>query len=198
MSGEFQQLARDLRQDLTVEQPGTTTLGGLLTTANAAAANIGKMSTEIEGLARDLRGEFSNMSGEHGEKVSGLLTKATEAAAQIGTMSREFEELAKELRTNTATLSGQAGTTLVDLQAAARNLGNTARSISVVADHLDATIAENREPLRDFSNTGLYELTQMLTELRIMIASMTRISSQIERDPARFFLGDRREGFQAE
>jgi phospholipid/cholesterol/gamma-HCH transport system substrate-binding protein len=191
MSGEFQQLARDLRQDLTVEQPGTTTLGGLLTTANAAAANIGKMSTEIEGLARDLRGEFSNMSGEHGEKVSGLLTKATEAAAQIGTMSREFEELAKELR-------GQAGTTLVDLQAAARNLGNTARSISVVADHLDATIAENREPLRDFSNTGLYELTQMLTELRIMIASMTRISSQIERDPARFFLGDRREGFQAE
>jgi hypothetical protein len=32
----------------------------------------------------------------------------------------------------------------------------------------------------------------------VLVASMTRISSQIERDPARFLLGDRRQGFQAQ
>jgi phospholipid/cholesterol/gamma-HCH transport system substrate-binding protein len=198
MSTEFQQLARALRQELTTEQPGATTLGSLLNTANAAAANIGRMSAEIEGLARDLRGEFSNMSGEHGERVSGLLTEATEAAEHIGTMSREFEALAKELRANASTLGGEASSAFVALQTAAKDLGSTSRSIADVADQLDATIAENREPLRDFSSTGLYELTQFLTEMRLLVASMTRVSSQIERDPARFFLGDRREGFQTE
>ena len=79
-----------------------------------------------------------------------------------------------------------------------QDFGKTARDLSTVADELDATVAENREPLRDFSNSGLYELTQLMNELRALVASMTRISGQIERDPARFFLGDRREGFQAE
>jgi phospholipid/cholesterol/gamma-HCH transport system substrate-binding protein len=198
MSTEFQQLARDLRQDLTIEQPGTTTLGGFVSTANVAAANIGRMSAEIEGLARDLRGEFSNMSGEHGEKVSGLLTKATEAAAQISTMSREFEALAKELRTSTPGLSEKAGSAFTQMQTAMRDFAKTARDLSSVADELDQTVTENREPLRDFSNSGLYELTQLMNELRTLVASMTRISTQIERDPARFFLGDRRQGFQAE
>ena len=86
----------------------------------------------------------------------------------------------------------------VSREACERLVAKTARDLSAVADELDATVAENREPLRDFSNSGLYELTQLMNELRTLVSSMTRISGQIERDPARFFLGDRREGFQAE
>jgi phospholipid/cholesterol/gamma-HCH transport system substrate-binding protein len=74
--------------------------------------------------------------------------------------------------------------------------GKTSKSFSVVADQLDALVKENREPLRDFSSTGLNELTLFLNEARVLVASMTRISNQIERDPARFFFGDRRQGYQ--
>lgn len=198
MSTEFEQLAADLRGQLTGGAGEGAQLGELITSANAAAANIGSMSAEIEGLAKDLRGEFSGMEGEHGEKISGLLTEASAAARQITTMSAEFEGLAKELRGNVSGLSGKADATLSDLRTAVKDFGKTAKAIGEVADELDATIAENREPLRDFSNSGLYELTQLLTEVRTLVASMTRVSSQIERDPARFFLGDRREGFQAD
>lgn len=198
MSTEFEQLAADLRGQLTGGTGEGAKLGDLITSANAAAANIGNMSAEIEGLAKDLRGEFSGMQGEHGEKISGLLTEASAAARQITTMSAEFEGLAKELRGNLSGLSGKADATLADLRSAVKDFGKTAKSIGEVADELDATIAENREPLRDFSNSGLYELTQLLTEVRLLVASMTRVSSQIERDPARFFLGDRRQGFQAD
>ena len=143
---------------------GTTTLGGFVSTDNVAAANIGRMSAEIEGLARDLRGEFSNMSGEHGEKVAGLLTKATEAAAQISAMSREFEGLAKELRTSTPGLGEKAGSAFTQMQTAMRDFAQTARDLSSVADELDQTVAENRELFTEMAQQ-LGELHSRLHEL---------------------------------
>ena len=198
MSTEFEALAHGLRTDLAVGEQGQSKVADLVGNASTAAANIGRMSTEIEGLAKDLRGEFSNMEGKHGEKISGLLTQATLAAQQITSMSHEFELLAKDLRTDAAPLVGKAGTAFTNMQAAMEQFGNTSKSFAAVADQLEATVKENREPLRDFSSTGLNELTLFLNEARQLVASMTRISSQIERDPARFFLGDRRQGFQAQ
>ena len=198
MSSEFEALAHGLRTDLAVGEKGQSKVADLVTNASTAAANIGRMSTEIQGLAKDLRGEFSGMEGQHGEKISGLLTQADMAAEQITSMSHEFELLAKDLRTNTGPLVGKASTAFTNMQNAMEQFGNTSKSFGTVADQLDATIAENREPLRDFSNSGLYELSQLLTEMRLLVASMTRVSSQLERDPARFFFGDRRQGFQAE
>src|SRR5262245_6591436 len=196
MSTEFETLARGLRTDLALGEQGQSKVADLVGNASTAAANIGHMSTEIEGLARDLRGEFQNMEGKHGEKISGLLTQATLAAEQITSMSREFEQLAKDLRTDAASLTGKAGSALTDVQTAMQEFGRTSKTFATVADQLDALVKENREPLRDFSSTGLRELTQFLNDARVLVASMTRISSQIERDPARFFFGDRREGFQ--
>ncbi len=198
MSTEFETLARSLRTDLALGEQGQSKVAGLVDNASTAAANIGRMSAEIEGLAKDLRGEFSNMEGKHGERISGLLTQATLAAEQITSMSKEFELLAKDLRTDAAPLVGKASTAFANMQDAMAQFGETSKSFAAVADQLEATVKENREPLRDFSSTGLNELTLFLNEARQLVASMTRISSQIERDPARFFLGDRREGFQAQ
>jgi phospholipid/cholesterol/gamma-HCH transport system substrate-binding protein len=111
-------------------------------------------------------------------------------------MSKEFEGLAKDLRTDAGPLAGKASTAFANMQAAMEQFGNTSKSFAAVADQLEATVKENRGPLRDFSSTGLNELTQFLNEARVLVASMTRISSQIERDPARFLLGDRSQGFQ--
>ena len=38
----------------------------------------------------------------------------------------------------------------------------------------------------------------MITEVRLLAQTMNRISIQIERDPARFFFGDRQKGFNAQ
>ena len=58
-------------------------------------------------------------------------------------------------------------------------------------------IGENREPLREFSGRGLNELTQFIAESRLLVADLTRLTVQIERDPARFFFGDSQKGFEA-
>ena len=66
-----------------------------------------------------------------------------------------------------------------------------------VAVQLEGIVEENRGPLRDFSSGGLYELSQFIAEARVLISSLTRLSGQIERDPARFFFGDTQKGFEA-
>ena len=42
---------------------------------------------------------------------------------------------------------------------------------------------------------GVAELTQMLAQTRGLIASLTRLSQDLERDPSRLLYGDRREGY---
>jgi hypothetical protein len=38
----------------------------------------------------------------------------------------------------------------------------------------------------------------MASEVRTLIATLTRISTQFERDPARFLFGDRQKGYEAQ
>ena len=66
------------------------------------------------------------------------------------------------------------------------------------AGELEALVGELRQPLGDFAATGLYEFTQLVGETRQLIAALTRITKEFERDPAGFLIGSSRRGFEAE
>lgn len=128
---------------------------------------------------------------ENRAAMNDVLTSGAAAAEQIRSMSAEFEALAAELRVQAGTMTADAGASLAALR-------QTADRISAVAAQFDAVIAENRQPIHDFSTIGLYEMTQLMTEMRLLVASLSRVSAQIERDPARFLFGDRQRGFETE
>jgi phospholipid/cholesterol/gamma-HCH transport system substrate-binding protein len=62
---------------------------------------------------------------------------------------------------------------------------------------MQAVVNENRPALRDFSQSGLYEFTQFISEARTLIMNLSRLSSQLERDPAQFLFGNQQKGFEA-
>lgn len=128
---------------------------------------------------------------ENRQAMNEVLANGAAAAEQIRSMSAEFEVLASELRVQAGSVGSDAGASLAALRQAADQ-------ISRVGAQLDGMIAENREPIHDFANTGLYEMTQLMTEIRLLVASLSRVSAQIERDPARFLFGDRQKGFEAQ
>jgi phospholipid/cholesterol/gamma-HCH transport system substrate-binding protein len=128
---------------------------------------------------------------ENREAMNQVLMNGAAAAEQIRSMSAEFQALAAELRVQAGTVGGDAGASMAALR-------RTADQITEVGAQLDQMIAENREPIRDFSTTGLYEMTQLMTEIRLLVASLSRVSAQIERDPARFLFGDRQKGYEAQ
>ena len=65
-----------------------------------------------------------------------------------------------------------------------------------VSNQIEALIEENRGPLRDFTSEGLYELTNFLTEARALIGGLNRVTTQVERDPARFIFGNQQQGYE--
>jgi phospholipid/cholesterol/gamma-HCH transport system substrate-binding protein len=52
--------------------------------------------------------------------------------------------------------------------------------------------------LRDFTQTGLYEYTGLAQDAQRLVDQITRVAEELERDPARFFFGDRTQGVATE
>ncbi len=151
--------------------------------------NAELLSGTLENLRR-LAGELANLAEGFDETlITQVLKDADSALVGVRDAADRMALLAQTLAAASAELTGGAKHATDDLSAMAQSM---ARS----ADGLARMIEENREPLRQFSGTALYEATELVAELRRLVASMARISHQIENDPARFFLGDRSKGVE--
>ncbi|MEL0012389.1 MAG: MCE family protein, partial [Alphaproteobacteria bacterium] len=78
------------------------------------------------------------------------------------------------------------------------DLRTTAQSMDSMSKEMQALVAENRPPLRDFTGDGLYELTNFVVEARSLMDSLRRVSTQVERDPARFLFGNQQQGYETQ
>jgi phospholipid/cholesterol/gamma-HCH transport system substrate-binding protein len=69
-----------------------------------------------------------------------------------------------------------------DLQAASDAARQTFEQVSRV-------VAASDPPIRDFTSTALPQFTKLARETRDLINNLEQLTKQIQRDPARFFLG---------
>jgi phospholipid/cholesterol/gamma-HCH transport system substrate-binding protein len=86
-------------------------------------------------------------------------------------------------------LEATATKTLGDFDRLAKGLGTTNRQ-------LQDMIAENRPELRAFSHRSLVQVDALITQTQQFVANLSRLTSEIEENPARFLLGNRRGGYQ--
>jgi len=166
----------------------------LVNRLNELVANINGMLNESnrEEVSRTLE-NLQTITAALAQNTGGLaqlLASGSAASEQVAAMSVEFEGLAKDLRATLKRIGGDSASTMKEVRA-------TAEAFAGAADELQALISENRVPIKDFTSTGAYELTQLFAELRLLVTTLSRVTEQIERDPARFFLGDRGRGFEA-
>lgn len=157
----------------------TDRVAELLNPGNRAAigatiANTERLTAELAGAAgsldrtmADARALFAALS-QVGPKVDGTLTQA---------------------QTTLATLDGSARALTGDL----RELTQSLRQTSTQATGL---IQENREAVRDFTATGLYELTLLITQLRDLSGQLSRVVTRIDNDPSNFLFGGTRQGVE--
>jgi phospholipid/cholesterol/gamma-HCH transport system substrate-binding protein len=143
--------------------------------------------TQILANVRDLTGMLNGYS----HRVDEMLAAGTVAANEAAGAARAYKDLAAHVDAKTGDVGDQAAAALAQMQEAARGFAK-------VSQQLNTVIADNRPGLRDFTGSGLYEFTQLMIEGRALVESITRVSQQFERDPARFLFGDRQKGFQIE
>ncbi len=182
--------------DLTDDMRGQVThLSGQVTgTLDGLNASITEVETSMTGLM--------SRAGQTIEVAEGVLRTAE---GRIGTVSDTAETTLRSYNDLATTISPMVSSVANDATVAVRNfseisadLRQAAVSIAAAADEAQLLINENREPVTNFSNSGLYEFTQLLSEMRILVGSLNRITNQIERDPAQFFFGDSQQGYEVQ
>ncbi len=147
----------------------------------------------LESLSNAL-GNFETFSGglaANSDDIGSLIDGFDETLDEIKRLGVDLRAVTHKLDERLDGVGGDMTTTLTELSGAASDLGAAARQLDGMVDDL-------REPLADFSGTGLYELTNLVGESRALVAALTRITKEVERDPAGFLIGGSRRGFKAE
>jgi phospholipid/cholesterol/gamma-HCH transport system substrate-binding protein len=141
--------------------------------------------TETLANLRDLSADLKS----HTVQIDSLLDSGNTAVKTFADAGTEFRSLAVELRKSSGKMTNDASQAMKSIQ-------QMSTAFNATADQISSILAENREPLKQFTGTTLYEASDLVAQLRQLAASMARISQEIERDPARFFLSDRNKGYQ--
>ncbi len=149
------------------------------------AADLDSLGADVASIAASVRStadEIDVLVGELRERVPGLVDDAATTLNAAG---------------ETLTTVGESAVALTtDARSTLRKVGEAAENLAATTETLNRMIAENRQPLKDFSRDGLYELSRFVVEARDLVASLTRIADRFESDPAQFMFGDSQAGFE--
>ena len=188
----FDELIRDLQQTLGLTVVMVThDLDSLYALCDRVAVLVDKhgIAGTIQELAENLSKLTGTLAGSSGQ-IEQLIADSQKTFTALREAADGIAELMGGLNSKIGPISDGAQDVVVDVQKAVRGF-------SKVASQLELVVDENRDSIRDFSSGGLYELSQFIAEGRVLISALTRLSAQIERDPARFFFGDNQKGFEA-
>ena len=119
------------------------------------------------------------------KEVSEVVDNANQAIVALRSFLQELD------RSYTAKggLKDQLSQTLADADRLARNLNETSRQLQLM-------LQENRPGLRNFTQTTLTQLSDLVADLERFVAGATRFVSEMERNPTRLLFGERREGYR--
>jgi phospholipid/cholesterol/gamma-HCH transport system substrate-binding protein len=133
---------------------------------------IAKQDSAIQATLAELPAAISDFHGALA-KVNGLADSLTLIAEEIGPQDE-------------ATRKALAGKTPSDLRKTIEDARKAFANIDSAAGQLSRLVAENKAPIKAFSETGLTELALTIRELRQLTANLNIIATKLERDPAGF------------
>jgi phospholipid/cholesterol/gamma-HCH transport system substrate-binding protein len=128
--------------------------------------------------------------------------KATSQDAQAGVADlrkalQDFDKVAANVNLLLADIGPQdaearkalAGRTPSELRQTLEGMRTSLARLNAASDGFAALVAENRRPLRQFTDTGLAELSQTIRELRSLTSNLNVIATKLERDPMGYVFG---------
>lgn len=144
----------------------------------------------VYGILTDLATVSAAVAGRTDE-IEAAIDGASVTVDELYRASAALGPLLDEASATLATVRGTAVGLDSEVTALAGSLGQASDNIAATAAQLEGMVAEARPGMKDFSNTGLYELTQFLVEARVLVSNIDRVLRQIDRDPSQFLFGDR-------
>jgi phospholipid/cholesterol/gamma-HCH transport system substrate-binding protein len=133
--------------------------------------------------------KVSQSLADKSDEIAGDAAEALQSAASLFNALNKSYSSPDGLKDKLATALDKASAALTDFDKLARNLGDTNHQ-------LDQALTDMRPGLRNFTQNTLTNINSLVEETRQFISGLSRLASQLERDPSRIIFGDRREGYQ--
>ncbi|TVP70622.1 MAG: MCE family protein [Rhodobacteraceae bacterium] len=103
-------------------------------------------------------------------------------------INEEVGQITEDLRAVLDRLGQAVDTVSADIPTVTADLRRTAESAARAFDDLGRMVRDSSVPVREFTTSGLPNITQLARETRGLISNLESLTRQIERDPARFLL----------
>jgi phospholipid/cholesterol/gamma-HCH transport system substrate-binding protein len=194
----------DVRKLTSVLADNTDDIDKILTESAGVVEDVHVLTTSLAGSTDDIETMLSEGAGtmkNMNELTTGLAGSTEDIAKMLDEGARVMEELRKLTgRANSmlANIEGDVGAVAKDTRAVLGSVKQAVASLAVAADGFANLLSENSDSLTNFSQTGLYEFSQLMAEARVLVASLSRLADQVERDPARFLFGDKQQGVEVQ
>jgi len=186
--------------DLLLARSNDLLSGENRTHISATLANLDVFTTtlvenrdEMTALIRDASGAMTHLRGTT-EALEGLSVQLkADSRELLGRVNKTLDSIEAMAQQIDSSVGGVAG----DTRGLIGDLRGTAKNLSTMSQEMEALIAENREPIRDFTATGLAEFAGLLVEMRELVIALNRVTTELNRDPARFLFGNQQQGYEA-
>lgn len=117
--------------------------------------------------------------------VGVLIDNANAAVVELASLLRHVDQSYSAR----GGLKDQVSQTLKDYRGVAANLSDTTRQLNL-------TVAEIRPGLRDFAQSTLPDIDDLVSSAQLLAGNLNRFVAELQRDPTRLLFGDRREGYR--
>lgn len=151
----------------------------------------------ITATLRSLRKTMDSLSAEDGD-LRLLLRESRGAVAELQTTLSEGGALAAKLNRRIDPLADGTLQAITDLQITMSDARGAITTANEILTDVRSVIGDNKAPLQEFAQSGLYEMSLFVSEARVLVDSLTRLVDRIERDPGHFLFGDAQEGVKAQ
>jgi paraquat-inducible protein B len=168
--------------------------GEIALQVSQALDSINQVLIEVVAAAGDNRGHIASIVAS----IDEFARAVNDARPRLGELIDETTGTLNAARRTLVTLDSVVGDNAALLPELTAELQRGLVALRRMSDQVNMSIAENRQGLRDFSDTGLYEFTGLAQDAQRLVDQLSRVAEELERNPARFLFGDRSRGIVAE
>jgi phospholipid/cholesterol/gamma-HCH transport system substrate-binding protein len=156
-------------------------------------ASVAARAPQLLEKASDTLDYLNDLLDEKNRHAVGeILENFRVLSAGLGDTNKDIAELA--VNANTAMLT--ASSLLGDVDRSYSGPDGLGNRLATAITDFDRVAKDVRPGVRNFTQQTLSDVGALVGEARQLISGVSRLVAQIERDPSRVILGDRREGYR--
>ena len=140
------------------------------------------------------------LSDENVERITGVLEDVKQLTGTLASEKQDIAALIDNLRQasaeiNTTMKQVQGSLATVDREVIDKmpgmvaKLEHTLANLDKATNNANAILGDNRQAIADFSQNGLGQVGPTLTEVRVLVRDLRRVSSRLDRNPAGYLTG---------